>query len=102
MRIERKPLIALGLLVLAISLGIAQLQLQRAATAQGTAGMAPAFEVDPFWPKPLPNHWILGNTIGVAVDSRDRVYIVHRTEDEIFGELREREFPVKISYRFFL
>ena len=40
------------------------------------------FEVDPFWPKPLPNHWVLGNTIGVAVDSRNHVYIVHRDQPE--------------------
>ena len=26
---------------------------------------APYFEVDPMWPKPLPNHWVLGMTIGV-------------------------------------
>ena len=45
---------------------------------QGTAVMAPAFEVDPFWPKPLPNHWILGSTIGVGVDSKDHVFIIHR------------------------
>ncbi|MGY8777273.1 MAG: hypothetical protein ACKVIN_04030 [Longimicrobiales bacterium] len=44
----------------------------------GAAGMAPMFEVDPFWPKPLPNHWILGNAVGVGVDSRDHVYIIHR------------------------
>ena len=31
--------------------------------------MAPMFEVDPFWPKPLPNHWLLGSAIGVAVRS---------------------------------
>jgi len=41
---------------------------------------APMFEVDPFWPKPLPNHWILGATIGLAVDSRDHVYIIHRRD----------------------
>ena len=29
-------------------------------------GSAPLFEVDPLWPKPLPNHWLLGSTIGVA------------------------------------
>jgi DNA-binding beta-propeller fold protein YncE len=46
--------------------------------APGTPGMAPRFEVDPFWPKPLPNHWILGSTIGVSVDSRDHVWIIHR------------------------
>ncbi|HCK13352.1 TPA: hypothetical protein DHW51_04465, partial [Candidatus Poribacteria bacterium] len=32
------------------------------------------------WPKPLPNHWILGSTIGLAVDSRDHVYIIHRRD----------------------
>ena len=31
------------------------------------------FEVDPFWPKPLPNHWLLGATIGVWVDERDHL-----------------------------
>jgi hypothetical protein len=36
------------------------------------------FEVDPFWPKPLPNHWILGEVAGVATDARDHVWIVHR------------------------
>ncbi|MGD8818066.1 MAG: hypothetical protein PVJ51_12845, partial [Acidobacteriota bacterium] len=51
-------------------------------TDYSAVGMAPMFEVDPFWPKPLPNHWILGNTIGVAVDSRDHVYIVHRDQPE--------------------
>jgi DNA-binding beta-propeller fold protein YncE len=46
----------------------------------GAAGMAPRFEVDPFWPKPLPNHWLLGSTIGVSVDSRDHVWIIHRQQ----------------------
>ena len=49
--------------------------------SQATADMsgeAPIFEVDPLWPKPLPNHWILGSTIGVGVDSRDHVFIIHR------------------------
>lgn len=38
----------------------------------------PLFEVDPTWPEPLPNHWILGSTIGVGVDSRDHVFVLHR------------------------
>ena len=41
---------------------------------------APRFEVDPFWPKPLPNHWVLGSTIGISVDSRDHVWIIHRQQ----------------------
>jgi DNA-binding beta-propeller fold protein YncE len=40
--------------------------------------MAPAYEVDPMWPKPLPNRWLVGAIAGVAVDSRDHVWIVHR------------------------
>ena len=39
---------------------------------------APMFEVDPFWPKPLPNHWLLGSTIGVDADAQDHIWIVHR------------------------
>ena len=39
---------------------------------------APRFEVDPLWPKPLPNHWILGQTIGVSVDAQDHIWIIHR------------------------
>jgi len=57
-----------------------------ASAAPGTPGMAPRFEVDPLWPRPLPNHWILGSTIGVAVDSRDHVWIIHRGA----GTLNER------------
>ena len=48
------------------------------AVADGS--MAPIFEVDPLWPKPLPNHWILGSAIGVGVDSRDHVYVIHRRQ----------------------
>ena len=41
---------------------------------------APIFEVDPFWPKPLPNHWVLGSTIGLSVDAQDHVWILHRPQ----------------------
>jgi hypothetical protein len=38
----------------------------------------PAFKVDPFWPKPLPDNWILGQVAGIAVDGNDHVWIIHR------------------------
>ncbi len=41
-------------------------------------GAIPIFEVDPLWPKPLPNHWLMGSVIGVGVDSRDHVFVIHR------------------------
>src|SRR5690242_16512872 len=47
---------------------------------------SPSFQVDPFWPKPLPNNWILGQVAGVAVDAQDHVWIIQRprtlTDDE--------------------
>jgi hypothetical protein len=61
------------------ALAVAQSTAQRAAAAQGKGGVqAPRFEVDPMWPKPLPNHWVLGSTIGVDVDSKDHIWIIHR------------------------
>jgi len=39
---------------------------------------APSFAVDPAWPDPLPNGWILGQVTGVAVDANDRVWVLHR------------------------
>ena len=50
----------------------------RAAIIGQSPVQAPIYEVDPMWPKPLPNQWILGAVVGVAVDARDHVWIVHR------------------------
>ena len=47
-------------------------------------GMVPVFEVDPFFPKNLPNHWLQGPIIGVDVDSTDTVWIVHRNTPDQF------------------
>ena len=44
---------------------------------------APTFHVDPLWPKPLPDHWLLGSVTGVAVDARDHVWVVHRGYDSM-------------------
>ena len=38
----------------------------------------PQYKVDPYWPKPLPGTWMLGQVAGVAVDRNDNVWIVHR------------------------
>ena len=66
---------------------------RRAAMSQETdlvpgvdAGVVPRFQVDPFWPKPLPNNWIIGQVSGVHVDKRNHVWIVHRP-----GSLSDRE-----------
>src|SRR6202047_2400807 len=65
--------------VVLLALGIGSTLLQKRATVHAAGGtQAPRFEVDPMWPKPLPNHWVMGNVIGVSVDSKDHIWIIHR------------------------
>ena len=87
------PGAALAALLLAACLG-------GPAVAAGTnvdAAMAsslptPAYSVDPAWPKPLPNRWILGQVSGIAVDAADHVWVLQRpgslTEDERSATLK--------------
>jgi DNA-binding beta-propeller fold protein YncE len=76
---ERKRNLLVGgtFLTLLAALGVGQAVLGRAAAQQGGV-QAPRFEVDPFWPKQLPNHWVLGNASGVWVDDQDVVWIINR------------------------
>ena len=54
----------LGLLLVLCGAGVV-LSPSHLLLAQNAVKQAPMFEVDPFWPKPLPNHWVTGSTIGV-------------------------------------
>ena len=75
---RRKLYVGVGLAALIAALGVGQTVLENKAEAQARTVQAPMFEVDPLWPKPLPNHWLLGMTIGVWVDDQDHVWIIHR------------------------
>ena len=66
---------AAGIAALLIGLAAAERALERAALAQRPA--APAFQVDPMWPK-MPKQWILGQVAGLSVDARDHVWILQR------------------------
>jgi len=57
------------------------------------AASAPELQVDPFWPKPLPNNWILGQVSGVAVDKRGHVWIVQRPRSLSDRELGAQQKP---------
>ena len=61
----------------AICLGATMAFAAVAAPAQNAATV-PQFQVDPFWPKPLPNNWLLGQVSGIATDKYDRIWVVHR------------------------
>jgi sugar lactone lactonase YvrE len=59
---------------------------------------APRFEVDPSWPKPLPNLWVTGGIGGVCIDSRDHVFILNRrdlTDNDLDAG---RQAPVVIEF----
>jgi DNA-binding beta-propeller fold protein YncE len=85
MGISRKSAgISAALATLFLSLLGAQHVLQENAQAVSNDRLIPHFEVDPFWPQPLPNKWILGRTIGIAVDDRDHLFVVHRDQDNMF------------------
>ena len=72
--------IRLSLLVLMLIAGGATLA-QNSPTTK-----APQYKVDPSWPKPLPNNWILGQVSGVATDVNNHIWVIHRpltlTDDE--------------------
>ena len=76
MKRTRNFYVGVSLVTLVIVLTAAQFMLQTRASAQGNQiGM---YEVDRAWPKMLPNHWVLGSTVGLGIDSHDNVYVVHR------------------------
>ncbi len=90
----RTVLIGLGLVALLATLGVGQAMLENTANAQsGGAVRAPRFEVDPLWPKPLPNHWVLGSAIGVWADVDDHIWIIHRSS----ATLGNNERPLELK-----
>ncbi len=87
-----------GTLITAAVLGAAIVSLfagqrELSASLDRQAVQAPVFEVDPFWPKPLPNGWLLGMVIGVGVDAKDHVFIVHRGQSSLNART-EGGYPV--------
>jgi DNA-binding beta-propeller fold protein YncE len=75
---RRHYLTAAAFLFAFVALGACLMWAERAAAQARSGVQAPVFEVDPFWPKPLPNHWVLGSAIGVWVDAQDNIWIIQR------------------------
>ena len=73
--VKRRKHVAAAFFALLAILGCSQAVLDRQSLSPNESVQAPVFEVDPMWPKPLPNHWLLGMTIGVHVDEQDNVWI---------------------------
>ncbi len=84
MKIAKTPVLAVTAALTFTALYLGQAQLTASSEAASSDHMAPRFVVDPYWPQPLPNKWILGRTIGIAVDEQDHLYVVHRDSDNMF------------------
>jgi DNA-binding beta-propeller fold protein YncE len=90
---RRETYVGMGLSVVLVILGLGSRMLEKRAAVEAAGVQAPTFEVDPFWPKPLPNHWLIGMTIGVSVDAQEHVWIVHRQGSLEPGELHASTNP---------
>jgi DNA-binding beta-propeller fold protein YncE len=86
---NRKMFTGAALVAILAALGVAQGMLDKAAAQ---AKQVPRFEVDPFWPKPMPNYEVFGQTIGLGISSDDHVWIIHRGNDP--GNLDRTEISV--------
>ena len=62
------------------SIEIVRPTLASAASQPGSG--VPHYEVDPNWPKPLPDNWVTGQLGGVCVDAQDHVFVVNRQDLE--------------------
>jgi hypothetical protein len=88
--------LSIGVILLAVFgvLAVSERVLERSAAAQAKDMVqAPKFEVDPAFPKPLPNNWLLGQAIGVGVDAQDHVWIVHRQDSLSANETAAEQNP---------
>jgi hypothetical protein len=60
-------------------------------TVQGQA--PPRYRVDPFWPRELPNNWIVGQIGGMAVDKNDHIWVFQRPGTDSKDELAAAQTP---------
>jgi hypothetical protein len=95
--IKRKFAIGAALLSVVGALTLGQAMLQNKAEAQRDTVQAPMFEVDPLWPKPLPNGWLLGMAIGVWVDDQDHVWMIHRSSATLHNNEKGAELKPPIA-----
>jgi DNA-binding beta-propeller fold protein YncE len=84
---------AFCLAVLVASIATAAAQTPPPIGQPSTAPDVPKFSPEPYWPKPLPGNWILGQVAGIAVDRNDHVWIVHRPSTLLDDEKGSQKSP---------
>jgi len=81
----RTAILCLAISAFAASSAFAQTEIINQAAVAKVGGI-PQFLVDPFWPKPLPNNWLMGQVAGIRVDRFDHIWVVQRP-----GSLTKRD-----------
>jgi hypothetical protein len=66
-----------------------------AVQAQSDDEDAPQYQVDPFWPKRLPNNWIMGQVGGLSVDDHDHIWVLQRPLTSTPDELGAQSTPAR-------
>lgn len=77
---RRTVTIASALVVFTTLLGCAPEVDTTSAVAPTSQSGPPVFQVDPSWPREMPNSWILGAVTAVFVDAKDHVWVTHLPE----------------------
>jgi DNA-binding beta-propeller fold protein YncE len=81
----KTAILCLAISAFAASSAVAQTEIINQAAVAKVGGI-PQFLVDPFWPKPLPNNWLMGQVAGIRVDRFDHIWVVQRP-----GSLTKRD-----------
>jgi hypothetical protein len=63
--------------------------------AQSDNEDTPHYQVDPFWPKQLPNNWIMGQVGGLTVDAHDHIWVLQRPLSSTADELGAQSTPAR-------
>jgi len=77
--------------VVACSLGIVLLAIGSCAIV--SAQDPPTYQVDPSWPKQLPNNWVMGPASAVAVDRDNHIWVLQRASATAKNELGAAQSP---------
>ena len=68
-------MVAAGALAVIVNVGVD-------AQSRGQARSdVPVYKVDPFWPKPLPNKWLMQGVPTMVTDKDDHIWVLNRPRD---------------------
>jgi len=73
--------------------------LAAAAGAAARAQEVPKYKVDPYWPKPLPHHWLMQGVPVMVVDKDDHIWVMNRPRDVNPDEIGSNSIRKAICFK---